>query len=489
MKTKSLMGLIFSISSILLIFNYVNNHLDIIYGVQADYYFKKNNIKMAQEFYEKAFEQGLEKTKQREIYINSIINSPLTIESQEKLIKFLENPKKDIASLKTEYFLYDLRREIHRKYPHNYITNAVYNHQIIRWGNNPITYKVTTNQKLPNYFIKEIENAFTELEKATEHQVLFVENTQNPNIIIKFEEHTTSDDEDHKFVVAYTTPILELNKLKNMEIIFYLKDTQGKFFSQNQVYNTALHEIIHSLGIMGHCEDKNNIMYLTKDSKSEINDSREKLTEADINTIKLLYKIKPQITNINTPSGEYIHNLVLGTEEEVVNEKINEALIYIKKAPELPAGYIDLAEGYVAEKDYSKAIKSLEKALRYADSEEIKAMIYFNLAVTNFYIDNLNKSKSYLNLSINIKDSEEKQYLMGEIYVREGNIQKAIEIYKYLLEQNEHNIEYAIALTNIFILNKDYINARKILKNYIKNNPQDRNNERFNPYGILKLGL
>ena len=43
---------------------------------------------MAQEFYEKAFEQGLEKTKQREIYINSIINSPLTIESQEKLIKF-----------------------------------------------------------------------------------------------------------------------------------------------------------------------------------------------------------------------------------------------------------------------------------------------------------------------------------------------------------------------------------------------------------------
>ena len=55
----------------------------------------------------------------------------------------------------------------------------------------------------------------------------------------------------------------------------------------------------------------------------------------------------------------------------------------------LASGYIDLAEGYVAAKDYGKAIKSLEKALRLSDTEEIKSMVLYNLAVTNFYLDKL----------------------------------------------------------------------------------------------------
>ena len=40
-------------------------------------------------FYEKAFELGLNSEKSRDIYINSIINSPLNIESQEKLVNFI----------------------------------------------------------------------------------------------------------------------------------------------------------------------------------------------------------------------------------------------------------------------------------------------------------------------------------------------------------------------------------------------------------------
>ena len=147
---------------------------------------------------------------------------------------------------------------------------------------------------------------------------------------------------------------------------------------------------------MGHCNDKDNIMYLTKDSMSIINNLRENLSEADINTIKLLYKIKPQITNEDIIKSDYIPHLVLGNEKEVNNEKIKEAKIYIKNAPNLPSGYIDLAEGYVAAKDYGKAIKSLEKALRLSDTEEIKSMVLYNLAVTNFYLDKLEKSKNYL---------------------------------------------------------------------------------------------
>ncbi len=489
MKNKSLWILLALVVIVALGLNYTNSHLDDIMAARADYYFKKNDIENAQKYLEKAFELGLNKTKSRDIYVNSIINSPLTTDAQEKLIKFLDNPKDDVARVKVKYFLYDIKREIYRKYPYNYITNAVYNQKIMHWGNLPITYSIEQTEETPKYFEQEIKNAFTEWERATEHQILFEETDKNPNIVIKFNAHNPADSEDKKYVVAYTVPILNLNRLQQMEIEFYLKDSSGKNFSKNQIYNTALHEIVHALGLMGHSNNKDDIMYLTKDSVSVLNDTREDLSEADINTVKLLYKLKPQITNDEELKYDYIPFLVLGNDKEINNEKIKEAKNYIQKASQLPAGYIDLAEGYVVAKDYKRAIKSLEKALQLADTEEIKGMVYFNLAVTNFYVDNLEKAHEHLLYSMKIKDTDEKRYLLGEIYVREGHSEKAIPEYKNLIAKNPKNIEYTIALTNIYIINHEYLKARSVLKNYIKNNPAERNNPRLKPYGILKKSL
>ena len=489
MKNKSVWILV-----ILACFSYVtycliSDNLDKIFALRADYYLNKNDIKNAQNFYERAFSLGFSEEAQREAYVNSIINSPLTTESQEKLVKFLENPIEDSAKLKVKYFLYDLKREIHRKYPYNYITNAVHNQRVMRWNSMPVKYSFVKNGDVPRYFVREIENAFTELEQVTENQILFEENDESPNIIIKLEPYNPVEDKLQKYVVAYTTPITNLNKLKNMEVVFYLRDAQGEYFSQNQVYNTALHEIIHALGFMGHSSDKNNIMYLTKDSASLVDDEREKLSEADINTLKLLYKIKPQITNTEIGQSEYIPYLVFGTEQEVNNEKISEALIYIRKAPNLPAGYIDLAEGYVQAKDYNKAIKSLKKALYLADTEDIKGMIYFNLAVTHYYSNYLEQAQKYLEKSIQISDSEEKQYFLCEINLKNNDKQSAIIGYKNLINKNPQNIEYVIALANVYVLDKDYVEAREILHNFIKHNPKEKNNPRLKSYGILKLGL
>ena len=82
--------------------------------------FKKNDITNAQIYYEKAFDLGFNNSNQREAYVNSIINSPLTIESQEKLIKFIDLPFDDIAKLKAESFVNEIKREINRKYPENF---------------------------------------------------------------------------------------------------------------------------------------------------------------------------------------------------------------------------------------------------------------------------------------------------------------------------------------------------------------------------------
>ena len=213
------------------------------------------------------------------------------------------------------------------------------------------------------------------------------------------------------------------------------------------------------------------------------------LSEADISTIRLLYKIKPDITNADEISSDYVPYFVLGEEKDVTNAKIKEAELYIKKAPNLPSGYIDLAEGYVAAKKYSEAVMSLKKALQYTDTEELRGMIYFNLSVTNFYMGQLETAKDYLIRSIQIKNTEEKHYLLGEIYSREGKTDEAIKEYSILMKQNPQNIEYVIALTNTYVIKRQYIKARNTLKQFFENNPNEKNNPRFAPYGILKFGL
>ncbi len=450
----------------------------------GNYYYSKNNIAKAQEFYEKSFRLGNNDADLRETYVNCIINSPLTLAAQEKLIKIAEGQITDDASYKAKQFLYSLKREIHGKYPLNYIKQAPFNQKIIRWNKFPITYSFLNTSAVPPEYIEEIRNAFSMWEKST--SLMFSEvNSQNANITVDFHSNKAEDiDYGKKYVVAYTTPHINLNTLENMNINFYIQDPEGNKFSRNQVYNTALHEIFHALGFMGHSYDSGNIMYLSKTNKTLIEDVRQNLTEADISTLVLLYKIKPDITNEGDLKSEYLPYLVLGDEEEVNDSKNKEAKYYIRQAPTLPGGYIDLAESLVAQKKYAQAIRALEKALSLADTDDIRYIVYYNLAVSYYYINHTEMALDYISKAIKIKDTEELHFLLAEVYLKTDR-SRAIQEYEYLMEIAPENIDYAINLANIYIKNNEYLKARKILKKYISQNPSSRNNKRLSPYKIL----
>lgn len=490
MQNRSLSIILILVFFVVLTFFYCLINLSNIYSWKANQEFKKGNVEKSQYFYEKAFDKGLHDSKHKNIYLNTIINSPFNIKAQEKLINFVKNLEENSVKEKALYFLTDFKNEINNKYNGNFISQTVYNQKIIHWGSLPITYGFEKAENIPDYFVEEIKNAFTEWEKVTEHQILFEYAENNPNILIKFNyDVTQKKDGNSKYIVAYTSPIIETGMLKRMEILFYLTEPNGDYYSRNQLYNTALHEIVHALGFMGHSNNRQDIMYLTKDSFSVDNDLREIPTESDINTVKLLYKIKPDITNVDEGSWDYLPSIILGDEEEVNNAKIREAKTYIRKAPEISAGYMDLAEAYVSSKEYSKAIKSLERALVYADTDEIKSLIYYNLAVTYYLIDLNELALKYLEDSMKIQDTDEKRYLLADLYAKENKIKESVIEYEKLIEKNPKNVEYTIALTNLYVVNKKLIDARKTLKNYVKNNPEDKNNPRFDSYGILKIGL
>ncbi len=461
---------------------YFRTNTDAIYAKLGDYYFAHNNVAKAQKFYEKSFDLGNTDAELREVYVNSIINSPLTVDAQEKLVKIAEDSVIDSASVKAKYFLYDLRREIHRNYPLNYIRQAPYNQKIVRWNKLPITYCFVNEASVQKEYVDEIQKAFATWEKLT--PIMFAQtNDKKANILVEFQQNKPENLEyGRKYVVAYTTPEINLNKLEKMEIKFFTQTPDGTAFSPNQIYNTALHEIFHALGFMGHSYDSGNIMYLAKDNKSLVDDSRLELTEADVSTLKLLYSIKPDITNAGDISAKYVPYLVLGDDEDINFSKAKEAKHYIRQAPTLPGGYIDLAESLVAQRKFPEAIKALEKALSLADTDEVRYIIYYNLAVSYYYIDNTEMSLEYLDKAREIKESEELHFLRAEVYVK-TDVNKAVEEYKYLISVNPDNADYVIKLANIYVKRYDYVDARKLIKAYLKKHPNEK--EKFSVYGML----
>ena len=458
-------------------------NLDSIYAELARFYYKGNNVTKAQYFFEKSFSLGNKNFANRDMYLNLIINTPLTLESQEKLINLAEGDIQDQVSQKAKDFLHNLKLEINSQYPNNYINQAPFNQRIVRWNKFPITYSYKNAEQIPEGYIEEINNAFKTWERSGD--VLFSEVSGDSDIVIVFKNNQNREIEyGKKYVMAYTVPQITSKELQQMDIIFYIQDPEGKSFTKNQIYNTALHEIFHALGFMGHSFNSEDIMFLSKDSSDFINDARIAPTGADINTLKLLYKIKPDITNEGDLESDYLPYLVLGDDNQVSLSKSKEAKNYISHAPSLPGGYIDLAESLVAQEHYPEAIKSLEKALSLADTNDMRYIIFYNLAVSYFYIDHKEMALEYIEKAKNIKNLPELQFLKAEIILKSDK-KSGIGEYVKLIEQAPDNPEYVIRLANLYIKEHKYWKARRILKKFLDRNPSHKNNEKFSSYGIL----
>ena len=467
----------------------------LFYAHRADFYaqlgkffIKRDNYKSAQNYYEKSYLLGNQSKDFRENYVNMLINSPLTIEAQERLVSIAEDGIKDNASDNAKYFLYNLKREIHNKYPENYVQQASYNQKIVHWGKFPITYSFRNTKNIPSTLIEAVNDAFDTWERASSARIRFQKVAVNPDIVVNFISYKTDNVEyGKKYVIAYTVPDFSQNKLNKMDMILNIYNLDGKEFTINQMYNTALHEVFHALGFMGHSLNKANIMYMSNDPSVVVEDKKRELTDADKLTLELLYKIKPDITNSNELKYEYISYPVLGDNADINYAKEEEAKQYIRKAPSVPSGYIDLAQTLVNQKKFSEAIKYLERAYRISSNDETKFMALYNLAVANFMEESYELALLYLSKARDFKDDKDLDLLSAEIYLKQGNIDKAVELYKNLIEKQPNNMDYVLKLANIYISRHEYFKARKILKDFLKNNPEQKINERLKPYKILLL--
>ena len=408
-------GLIFKLLPVLLLRqgqNYLNNneYVKAYHALKTAYNFDKHNKDY------------------RYYYTMALTNLSPTVKVQKAIFEISESREDDSARQLAEMEISKWQDNILVNIGDNYIEQAPVDNRVIRWDEKSFPLKVAitnnNNTEFPSYYRTEILKAFAQWQDAAD--------------FIKFEETSSESDADIvvnilplpqnvceggecRYVVGFTTPLYKGALLKKMKITLYDKDPYGNYFSDKELYNTILHEIGHALGIMGHSYSSEDLMYMATQNSfyAPYRSSFQYLSSQDINTIKLLYKLIPDITN--TPlkeldtKGLVYAPVVLGNSREMSSRKVEEAKNYIKNAPEIAGGYIDLGIAYAELNKTNEALKAMNKAVEVAKSDTEKYMAVYNLAVLYMNTGDLDKALDNARQAQKIYNSDDIKDLITNI--------------------------------------------------------------------------
>lgn len=185
----------------------------------------------------------------------------------------------------------------------NYLDDITENGRIIRWSLAKMPLKLyieRSPQGIRNFqpsFISEVRKAMQLWCGILSHQMSFVEVNDPVQADIRVTWTNTIDTHGHDsdggtaYTAGLTLPNLRDEQLQNMAVQIATFDIQGKPQNTDIIYAVAIHELGHSLGILGHSNNPRDIMYaqnqhVTAPSPRDINTIRKLYTEvADVNNV------------------------------------------------------------------------------------------------------------------------------------------------------------------------------------------------------------
>ena len=366
-------------------------------------------------------------------YAQTLAKFKPTYNIQKEMCEIAASTNKDSAQKFAEITIGLWRTKLISTYGANYIEQAPTNGNIIRWNPKTFPLKVyidyDTTSKYPEYYNWAITRAFNQWTQAVNFlSFIFVSNEENADIILDLEgtPNTGCQEAGCKYVLAHTEPVIKNNILKKMIITIYDKDATGAFFSDKELYNTVLHEIGHALGVMGHSYSTDDLMYLqnqvASNPKTVFIQSKfitQYISPKDEATMKLLYNIVPTISN--TPISEFntkkliYPEIILGNMKYRSSQKLKEAKNYIKEAPDIPNGYIDLAVAYDELGNFNKAEAAFQEALARSKTDSDKYLVYYNFATLYLNNDMPADALQYAKQAQEIKPSDDVSDLISNI--------------------------------------------------------------------------
>lgn len=365
-------------------------------------------------------------------YVLALSKSEPTYEVQKKLYMMGNSKIEDEAKKYARYQAVYLRHKLLEGVEDNYIYNATSGNDIVRWDIKTFPLKIYFEDisSVPSYYKEDIDRALKQWTIRTNF-VKFVE-TSNPeeaHILIKFKDlpEDVCSDGVCKYTIAYTDPIIGSdNLLKKMNLTFYKTNPRQQYFSSLEVYNTALHEIGHTLGIMGHSDNKSDLMFSSNENNMNMyalyRSDFQYLSLRDLRTLALLYRLEPTVTNVKNidKSNLYYSPLILGSVDARLRQKLAELKKYIADYPNLAAGYINIASVYSDMGDFDAAITALDKANALSKVTDEMYLVSYNKAIIYYNKQDYSKALEYAQQAKSIKDNPNIDKLILEI----NNLQK-----------------------------------------------------------------
>lgn len=341
-------------------------------------------------------------------YVLALSNANPTYSVQKKLYDVANSKINDEATKYAKVQSVGLRYKLLEGIDNNFISNAAMGSDILRWDIKSFPLKIYIEQgaNIPAYYYSEIDYALNKWSSRTNFvKFTKVDDEVNANIVIKFK-NTPSDickENVCKYVAAYTEPQISNDKLlTKMILTFYKTNPFGNAFTQSEISNTAMHEIGHTLGIMGHSDNPSDVMFAAKDSTINANflsSYARELSMRDLRTLVLLYRIKPTISNIKNVHSEqfYYAPLILGNDDIRLQKKLAEYKDYIVKYPNIASGYINLASVCADLGDFQSAISNLDIAEKLVNNNDELFIINYNKAVVYFNQQEYEQALNYAN--------------------------------------------------------------------------------------------
>ena len=424
---KKIINTILLTGIVIFLGSYVWNHT----GLCSPYYFNKGkNLYNAGQydasikFFERSLQANPDNSASRYFLTLALTKGTPTYSHQQALYLMANSKNKDIAQSYAKSQLFGLKERLIEGMEDNYIYSAVLNKDILRWNIESFPLKVYFEQTTPAYR-ENIKKAFEQWAKASGFlQFQEVYKPEDANIEIKFSNYADPKctSANCNYVIATTTNSTDrYNRLDKMIINFYKTNPFGEEFSPSEIYNTALHEIGHTLGISGHSDNPHDVMYASNHKVSGVFSPYSHniiyLSKRDLNTLALLYRLAPSITN---SKGWYYENLyypplILGNDEEVLKKKLDEYQNYIDKYPNYCGGYINIATVYSSMGNNKKAQNALDKANELATNNDEKYLINYNRAVLYYNNQDFKSALNSAKEALAIKNDERTNALVQDI--------------------------------------------------------------------------